>query len=120
MIKQIDNEATFKDRIQPTPYRVGELFAGIGGIGRGFQKAGFEIVWANEIDTQACITYAQNFTHLVINEDMQEVDAHALPKIDVLTGGFPCQAFSVAGYRRGFKDSRVDILPRLKSGDSYR
>ena len=52
-------------------YRVGELFAGIGGIGLGFQKAGFELAWANEIDAKACITYRANFKHSLIEGDMK-------------------------------------------------
>ena len=78
-------------------YTVGELFAGIGGIGLGFKKAGFDISWANEIDEKACITYSRNFKHLLLNQDMRETDPKTLKKVDVLTGGFPCQAFSIAG-----------------------
>ena len=91
-------------------YRVGELFAGIGGIGLGFKGAGFDLVWANEIDEKACVTYSTNFDHLLINEDMKKVDPTKLPPIEILTGGFPCQAFSVAGYRKGFKDDRGNLF----------
>lgn len=91
-------------------YLVGELFAGIGGIGLGFKEAGFELAWANEIDEKACITYSQNFSHLLINRDMTKLDPTELPHIDILTGGFPCQAFSVAGYRKGFKDERGNLF----------
>lgn len=91
-------------------YKVGELFAGIGGIGLGFKDAGFDIVWANEIDEKACITYSANFKHLLINQDMKNVNPSELPHIDVLTGGFPCQAFSVAGYRKGFEDDRGNLF----------
>lgn len=91
-------------------YRVGELFAGIGGIGLGFKQAGFELIWANEIDEKACVTYSSNFNHILINEDMKKIDPRKLPAIDILTGGFPCQAFSIAGYRKGFKDDRGDLF----------
>jgi len=91
-------------------YHVGELFAGIGGIGLGFKEAGFELAWANEIDERACVTYRNNFKHLLINEDMTKVNPAKLPKIEVLTGGFPCQAFSIAGYRKGFKDDRGNLF----------
>lgn len=91
-------------------YRIGELFAGIGGIGLGFKNAGFDLVWANEIDEKACVTYSTNFKHLLINKDMKEVNPQDLPQIDILTGGFPCQAFSVAGYRKGFKDDRGHLF----------
>lgn len=91
-------------------YKVGELFAGIGGIGLGFQEAGFELVWANEIDEKACQTYSSNFNHLLINKDMKFVLPEELPSIDILTGGFPCQAFSIAGYRKGFNDDRGNLF----------
>lgn len=91
-------------------YCVGELFAGIGGIGLGFQEAGFELTWANEIDERACLTYSKNFKHLLINKDMRDVNPNELPSIDILTGGFPCQAFSIAGYRKGFNDDRGNLF----------
>jgi DNA (cytosine-5)-methyltransferase 1 len=91
-------------------YRVGELFAGIGGIGLGFREAGFELAWANEIDAKACITYRANFKHLLIEGDMKQINPEELSAIDVLTGGFPCQAFSIAGYRKGFKDERGNLF----------
>lgn len=76
------------------------------------------LIWANEIDEKACVTYSANFKHLLINKDMKDVDPQDLPPIDVLTGGFPCQAFSVAGYRKGLKDDRgnlfFDILRYIK------
>jgi DNA (cytosine-5)-methyltransferase 1 len=101
-------------------YKVGELFAGIGGIGLGFKKAGFNVVWANEIDTNACTTYRSNFSHTVINKDMTKIDpSKELGKVDIITGGFPCQAFSIAGYMKGFKDDRgnlfFDILRFIKA-----
>lgn len=91
-------------------FKVGELFAGIGGIGLGFQRAGFDLTWANELDKKACVTYSANFNHLLINKDMKEIDPKELPSIDILTGGFPCQAFSVAGYRKGFEDDRGNLF----------
>jgi DNA (cytosine-5)-methyltransferase 1 len=85
----------------------GELFAGIGGIGLGFKKAGFKLSWANEIDKKACVTYNKNFKHIMLNKDMKELNpVKELKKVDVITGGFPCQAFSIAGYRKGFEDER--------------
>lgn len=91
-------------------HKVGELFAGIGGIGLAFIDAGFDVVWANEIDEKACYTYSKNFKHTLINKNMQDVDPSKLEKIDVLTGGFPCQAFSIAGYRKGFEDDRGNLF----------
>lgn len=91
-------------------FKVAELFAGIGGIGLGFMKAGFEVVWANELDKNACETYRANFNHTIINADMKAISADIVPEIDILTGGFPCQAFSIAGYQKGFDDDRGNIF----------
>lgn len=87
-------------------YTVGSLYAGVGGICLGFKNAGFKMEWANEFDKNACITYRENFNHPLIEGDVMQIDATTLPKVDVLAGGFPCQPFSVAGYRKGFEDTR--------------
>ncbi|PGS54240.1 DNA cytosine methyltransferase [Bacillus sp. AFS041924] len=85
------------------PYKVASLFAGIGGIDKGFEQAGANIIWANEMDKNACITYRENFNHTLIEADIRKVSAHEMPKVDILTAGWPCVAFSVAGNRHGMK-----------------
>ena len=90
--------------------KVGGLFAGIGGIELGFKKAGFKISWANEIDKNAAITYRINHKHKLFEKDLKELQTNEVEKIDILTGGFPCQAFSIAGYRKGFKDDRGNVF----------
>ena len=97
-------------RKEMSKFKLGELFAGIGGIGLGFEQAGFNVIWANEIDQKACHTYSKNSKAKLFCQDMKTVDPKNLPPIDILTGGFPCQAFSIAGYRKGFSDERGNLF----------
>ena len=91
--------------------KVGSLFSGIGGIDLGFEQAGFEIAWSNDIDAEVCKTYRHNFPNTqLIEGDVRDIDPRTLPDIDVLIAGFPCQPFSIMGYRRGFKDPRGNLF----------
>lgn len=96
--------------MKSTPLNVAGLFAGVGGIELGFTQAGFRAVVANEIDKFAAVTYRLNHQNPLILSDIHALNSRELPKIDVLTGGFPCQAFSVAGYRKGFNDPRGNVF----------
>lgn len=89
---------------------VAGLFAGIGGIEKGFINAGFSIKWANEMDKNAISTYKHNYTHKLYECDLRELDEKKVSKVDVLTAGFPCQAFSIAGHQKGFKDNRGNVF----------
>ena len=75
-----------------------------------FQNAGFKPVFANEIDKRASETYILNHKQKMLTKDINELISSEMPAINVLTGGFPCQAFSVAGYRKGFKDPRGNVF----------
>lgn len=112
-------------------YTVASLFAGVGGICKGFETATtdnskYELIWANEIDEYATITYKTNFKHPIFQCDINDI---LFPKksnnvehfdkinsligskpIDILNGGFPCQAFSIAGYQKGFEDERGNLF----------
>ena len=84
-----------------------DLFAGVGGIRLGFEKAGFETVFANDFEEQCKTTYDLNFpTSKLVVEDIRKLGIDDLPEFDFLLGGFPCQAFSIAGYRQGFSDEK--------------
>lgn len=91
--------------------KVISLFAGVGGICQGFKNAGFDVVWANEIDKHACVTYRANHKDtILIHDDINNIPISDIPDCDVLTAGFPCQAFSIAGYRKGFNDERGNLF----------
>ncbi len=128
-------------------YNVASLFAGVGGICLGFEKAkyknnGFKLCFANEIDEYACETYKTNFKHELIQGDINKLLKPDLCddnsekeyytkereklfkyKIDILNGGFPCQAFSIAGEQKGFDDERgnlfLSIVELINQMDKY-
>jgi DNA (cytosine-5)-methyltransferase 1 len=82
-----------------------DLFAGIGGIRIPFEELGGECVFSSEWDKFSQQTYEANFGEIP-DGDITEIDAKDIPKHDLLVGGFPCQAFSQAGLKKGFKDTR--------------
>lgn len=82
-----------------------DLFAGVGGIRLGFEKVGFKTVFSNDFDPACKETFDLNFKdcHLLV-EDINKIDIESIPDFDILLGGFPCQPFSIAGFRQGFND----------------
>ena len=89
-------------------YRAIDLFAGIGGIRMGFDQAfgkSIETVFVSEFDEPACKTYRANFNDpFEIAGDITKIEASDVPDFDICLAGFPCQAFSLAGQRKGFDD----------------
>ena len=93
-----------------THFRSIELFAGAGGLALGFENAGFEHSLLVEIDKTATETLALNRPEWpIVCSDISQVDFEEY-QADVVTGGFPCQAFSYAGHRLGFEDTRGTLF----------
>ena len=86
------------------------MFSGIGGFDLAMRNLGHEIVGACEIDKYAQQIYRKQFPGVPIHDDASKLQAESLPQFDVLCGGFPCQAFSIAGQRKGFKDTRGSLF----------
>lgn len=86
-------------------FRFIDLFAGIGGIRLPYQNLGGTCVFSSEIDKYAIETYKENF-HETPSGDITKIKEEDIPKFDILLAGFPCQAFSVAGKKLGFEDTR--------------
>jgi DNA (cytosine-5)-methyltransferase 1 len=87
------------------------LFSGAGGLDRGFEKAGFDIVWANEFDKAIWDTYRANFSGTTLDtRSIVEIDAKDVPSCDGIIGGPPCQSWSEAGELRGLKDARGQLF----------
>jgi len=84
-----------------------DLFAGVGGVRLGFEKAGFTTVFANDFEPACKKTYDLNSKEASLTVmDINKLRISDLPKFDILLGGFPCQAFSIAGHRKGFNDDK--------------
>lgn len=96
------------NNIKKNTYTVVSLFAGAGGLDMGFENQGFKTIWANDIDIDACETHRLWSNAEVIHGDISKIDFNIIPNSDVITGGFPCQGFSLAGPRK--IDDKRNIL----------
>lgn len=104
--------------------KVASLFCGCGGtdvgllggfdfLGKTYETNNMEIVYANDIDDNACKIFEENFGLRPDNRDIREVESDELPDFDILTGGFPCQSFSIVAQnpkRLGVKDERGKLF----------
>ena len=86
------------------------LFSGVGGFDKAMLELGHEIVGACEIDRHARSVYARHFPDITIHPDAKKLQPCDLPDFDMLCAGFPCQAFSLAGKRLGFSDTRGTLF----------
>jgi len=104
-IRNLPSSAPLKISAKKCLFTFIDLFAGIGGIRLAFQKNSGKCVFTSEWDKFAQKTYAANFGELP-NGDISKISLSDIPKHDILLAGFPCQAFSQAGLKKGFADTR--------------
>lgn len=110
---QVDLDNNNPNYVEPIDeYKVLELFAGAGGLAIGLEQSGLKCVALNEIDKYACETLRKNRPNWnVLEGDIKDLDFSKYKgEIDLITGGFPCQAFSYAGNRLGLKDARGTLF----------
>ncbi|MCI9417233.1 MAG: DNA cytosine methyltransferase [Eubacterium sp.] len=93
--------------------RVVSLFSGAGGLDLGFQMAGHEIIWADDIYEDAVETYRRNLGDHIVCKDISEIESAEIPECDIMIGGFPCQGFSVANRNRHAGDERNELYKQL-------
>ena len=88
------------------------LFSGCGGLDWGF-KDDYEIIWANDFDHAACQTYARNFGPHIVEGNIADIDFSDIPDADIITGGFPCQDFSMVYKREGLETDRGNLYKQF-------
>ena len=95
-------------------YRMIDLFAGTGAFTHAFQKTGqVECVFANDMVEWSKKAYDANFDHALTLGNLNDIPVEDIPAHDILTGGFPCQPFSIAGKQEGFEDERSNVFWKI-------
>ena len=93
--------------------RMVDLFAGTGAFTHAFESAGANCVFSNDQVASSKTMYDLNFRHPLTLGDLNEIRAESIPSHDILTGGFPCQPFSIAGKQEGFQDERSNVFWKI-------
>ena len=86
------------------------LFAGAGGLDKGFEKVGFNVIWANEYDSTIWKTYEENHNTPLDRRDIRQIMSNEIPECEGIIGGPPCQSWSEAGSLRGIDDARGKLF----------
>ncbi len=108
MKTNIPTKKLLKKKTMPTLSAV-SLFSGAGGLDLGFINAGFKIIWANDFDKDAVLTYKHNIGDHIVHKKIEDISLNEIPDCDVVIGGFPCQGFSQANLLRFEEDDRNNL-----------
>jgi DNA (cytosine-5)-methyltransferase 1 len=96
------------------PLKMIDLFAGTGAFTKAFEKTGkIKCVFSNDMVDWSKKIYDANFDHKLVLGDLNDIPVESIPKHDILTGGFPCQPFSIAGKQEGFHDERSNVFWKI-------
>ena len=91
-----------------------DLFAGTGAFSLAFEATGaIDVVFANDMVEQSKKAYDENFNHKLTLKNLNDINVEDIPAHDILTGGFPCQPFSIAGLQAGFNDERSNVFWKI-------
>jgi DNA (cytosine-5)-methyltransferase 1 len=112
MTRLMNQDNIYETSLTDNKVKIIDLFAGVGGIRSGFEKVfqdDCSVVFSSEIDKHAQATYYLNYKDVPYG-DITQIAEQDIPEHDVILAGFPCQAFSIAGYRKGFEDTRGTLF----------
>jgi DNA (cytosine-5)-methyltransferase 1 len=116
-VNQLSNTVTVKDiggSVEPTKLKMIDLFAGTGAFTLAFEQTNLvQCVFANDMVESSKMAYDINFSHPLTLKNLNDIDVKDIPKHDILTGGFPCQPFSIAGKQQGFDDPRSNVFWKI-------
>jgi DNA (cytosine-5)-methyltransferase 1 len=116
VIEQPKNDTSQSIDLNSNKLKMVDLFAGTGAFTLAFQSTNaVNVVFVNDMVEHSKKIYDENFNHKLTLKDLNEVNIEDIPPHDILTGGFPCQPFSIAGLQEGFKDERSNVFWKILS-----
>ena len=121
LLSQYDSENKVYTPISTIPQTTNkmkmiDLFSGTGAFTLAFEQTGqVDVVFANDMVEQSKTIYDANFHHKLVLQDLNDLKNEDIPQHDILTGGFPCQPFSIAGHQEGFNDKRSNVFWKILS-----
>jgi DNA (cytosine-5)-methyltransferase 1 len=120
IIENTYNVESLLPQVELTKFKLVDLFAGTGAFTHAFENTGkVECVFSNDMDESSKKIYDMNFNHTLTLNNLNNIKVEDIPKHNILTGGFPCQPFSIAGKQEGFDDERSNVFWKILSIIDY-